>query len=470
MRRSRETTLSPGMRRPATVDVAPGSGRRAGRRERSELRAGLLVFFADQFDVFLPVIVLASVGAYFQPASVDADTAAVLTAFVFASALITRPIGAMVFGHLADTAGRKRATELAVLGFGAATLLIALLPGSARVGVWSIVGLIALRSVSGVCIGGAYTASIPLVMERVPASRRGYVGGLLLAVSPVAYASLGLMAIGLHELLPDPGVGSAYARWGWRIPFLIGAALAFLALLRYRRSVAESTPVTGARRRSPLHEITVGPHRAALLQVLVMVSGVSLAANLTLAVLPAVLGPRVGLTAVEVAAVMTLVALAAAASFPAYGQLSQLVGRRTFYRWYGVVMVLVGAGAYAVLLEARPGLPVAALLAVVVGLAAIGTYGPIAAYLAERFPTEVRSSGWGVGYSLGLVVPGFYGLYLAGLAQVLPSHLAPSVLLVVAGVLVHVGATLGPETRDVDLRAGEGVAVTEPTGDRHDEP
>jgi hypothetical protein len=65
--------------------------------------------------------------------------------------------------------------------------------------------------------------------------------------------------------------------------------------------------------------------------------------------------------------------------------------------------------------------------------------------------------------SLALVVPGFYALYLAGLGLVPPASLAPSVLLVVAGLVVHVGATLGPETRDVSLDSEPSARVPQPS-------
>ena len=195
------------------------------------------------------------------------------------------------------------------------------------------------------------------------------------------------------------------------------------------------------------------------MQVLVLMSGASLANNMTSAVLPSLLGSHVGLTPTGVAVAMTVQALLVAASFPLYGQLSQRVGRRPFYLGYGAVMVVLGSVAYGVLMLSRPGLPSALVLTALVGLTTVGTYGPAAAYLSERFPAAVRATGFGVGYSLAVVVPGFYAFYLAGLSQWMPFYLAPCVLVALAGVLVWVGAALGPETRDADL----GVPSFEPS-------
>ena len=98
-------------------------------KANNAIRAGVLAFFVDQFDIYLPVLVLAPVLAYFQPSDIGASPAAILSAAIFASTLIFRPVGAAIFGHLADTTGRKRATLIAVAGFGIVTLLIACLPG-----------------------------------------------------------------------------------------------------------------------------------------------------------------------------------------------------------------------------------------------------------------------------------------------------------------------------------------------------
>jgi len=115
-------------------------------------------------------------------------------------------------------------------------------------------------------------------------------------------------------------------------------------------------------------------------------------------------------------------------------------------------MAVVGGLLYAVLMTSEAGPVQAALLTVLVGWAVQGSFGPVAAYLTERFPARVRASGFGAGYSLALVLPAFYSFYLAGLGTVMPSYLAPVVLIVIAGALVSIGAALGPETMGADLR------------------
>jgi hypothetical protein len=93
------------------------------------------------------------------------------------------------------------------------------------------------------------------------------------------------------------------------------------------------------------------------------------------------------------------------------------------------------------------------VLASVIAVCTISSFGPIAAYLTERFPASIRASGYGVGYSLALIVPAFYAFYLSGLSSFMPNYYAPIPLIVLAGLLISVGAYLGPETKDVDMGA-----------------
>lgn len=412
----------------------------------------MLAFYVDQFDIYLPVLVLAPIGAYFAPSGVSETTATVLAAMVFAATLIARPIGAAVFGNLADTVGRKQSTVIAMSGFGVLTLLMAAIPSSATIGGWSIGLLIGLRFLNGIFLGGAYTSAVPLALEWTPAHRRGLVAGRLLSTSPAAYATLGVLSLVLQQVMSSDGIDSDYARWGWRIPFVIGALLAFVAVIGYRRSVTESqTRRTGPGERRPLAELLFGRFRRDLLQVLILMSGVWLANNMVSAVMPQLLGSHLGLSGSEVSVVAAINAIGLVVAFQVYGALSQRTGRRPFYLWYGAVMAVLGSSLYALLMISGAGPVQATVLACAVGWAVQGSFGPIAAYLSERFPSTVRASGFGTGYSLALVLPAFYAFYLAGLGTLMPSYLAPVVLIVVAGALVSIGGALGPETRDADL-------------------
>ena len=86
------------------------------------------------------------------------------------------------------------------------------------------------------------------------------------------------------------------------------------------------------------------------------------------------------------------------------------------------------------------------LLTVALQVVTVSAYGPVGAYLVERFPAAVRSSGYGVGYSLSIVLPALYPYYLPALQQMLGRHEAVALLLVFAGLLVAIGGAAGPDT------------------------
>jgi MFS family permease len=418
---------------------------------RAAVRGGMLAYFVDQFDIYLPIVVLAPATIYFQSASLSASTTALLSSLVFASTLVGRPLGAVIFGHFADTVGRKRTTLVAVGGFGIITLATACLPGHETIGMWSVGLLIGLRFVDGIFLGGEYTTAVPLAMEWSPKHKRGLYASIITATSPAAYAVIAAITLLMLQLLPSAGLHSSYVQWGWRVPFLVGALLSAL-LFRYYLTQVHEPPaeLTGERHKLPFVRLVVRYPRA-LAQVFVLMTGTWLATNMEAAVTPAQLKAHLLLSSKQVTLTMLVINASAALSYPLFGLLSQRIGRRRFYIGYGLSVLVVGAGSYTLLMTSNGGLGAALGWGILIGVFTVGTFGPIAAYLTERFPASIRSTGYGVGYSLALIAPAFYQFYLRQFDGVVPAHLAPGILIALAGVLISLGGFLGPETKDVDM-------------------
>ncbi|MET9809980.1 MFS transporter [Streptomyces halstedii] len=444
---------------PAAPEPPPSPGPDLD-KAKAAIRGGTLAYFVDQFDIYLPIVVLAPAMAYFEPTTTSASTAALISSLVFVSTLLARPLGAVIFGHFADTVGRKRTTLVAVAGFGATTLLTACLPGHETIGGWSVGLLIALRFVDGIFLGGEYTTAVPLAMEWSPKEKRGLYASIITSTSPGAYVAIAALTLLLLQVIPSHGPHSAYQQWGWRIPFVIGALLAAGLYLYYRKQVHEP-PATGASAptgsKAPFLQLLLR-HPKALVQVFVLMTGAWLATNMEAAATPAQLASHVHLDSTQVTLTMLVVNAAAAVSYPFYGVLSQRIGRRPFYIGYGIAVAVGGGGAYTLMTASEHSFGPVLGYGVALGLFTIGAYGPIAAYLTERFPSEIRSTGYGVGYSLALIAPAFYVFYQRQLAHVVPAHLSPAVLLVIAGALITLGGALGPETKDVDMGADRAAA------------
>jgi MFS family permease len=187
--------------------------------------------------------------------------------------------------------------------------------------------------------------------------------------------------------------------------------------------------------------------------VFVLVSGFWLSLQPVAAVLPGLLGRgRLGFSPQTVTLMVAVAYLVFAAVSIGAGALSQRIGRRTFFVAMGPIMAVVGGGIYWALMYFRPTNVL--LVGVALTLLLVAVYSPWAclpSYICERFQTGVRASGYGLGYSLAVVLPSFYAFYQAGLSLFIPIEYTGIVLLVVGAVLITVGALAGPETNDVDF-------------------
>lgn len=446
--------------RAAALDDAPPRQTTHGpdmAKVRAAVRGGTLAYFVDQFDIYLPIVVLAPATIYFQSANLSASTTALLSSLVFASTLIGRPLGAMIFGHFADTVGRKRTTLVAVGGFGIITLLTACMPGYETIGTWSVGLLIALRFVDGIFLGGEYTTAVPLAMEWSPPKKRGLYASIITSTSPGAYVVIAAITLLMLQLLPSAGLHTSYVQWGWRVPFVVGALLSAVLFRYYLKHVHEPpAELTGEKHKLPFVRLLVR-YPKALAQVFVLMTGTWLATNMEAAVTPAQLKSYLLLSSKQVTLTMLVINASAALCYPLFGLLSQRIGRRRFYIGYGISVLVIGAGSYSLLMATHSGFGAALGWGVLIGIFTVGTFGPIAAYLTERFPASIRSTGYGVGYSLALIAPAFYQFYLRQFDGVVPSQLAPGLLIALAGILISLGGFLGPETKDVDMAADDTI-------------
>ncbi|HEX4024768.1 MAG TPA: MFS transporter [Steroidobacteraceae bacterium] len=438
-------------------EMTGGADGQTDARRRSAIKGAFFSEFIDMFDIYLPVVVLAPVLDFFRPPQMAEGTAALLASLVFVTTLLGRPVGGLLFGMVADRIGRRRASIYSVSGFGAVTLLIALLPGYERIGIASYVLLVLLRFVDGIFLGGGYTGAIPLAMEYSKKSQRGLIGGLIPAAFCVAYVTINLVAMLMFALFPLHGLHSPYAQWGWRVPFVIGAALAALLALYYVHKVAESelwqSEAASRSARLPLRELLGRDSRCRLLQVLLMMTGFWLTQNMITIFLPTgLLRQILHLNGWQVTSTLLIAYCVLFFSYVGSGVLSQKIGRRRFFLIVGPLIATVGA-ALLYLLTSVNGLsmPMIGLLVCALAVLVTSPWGATLTYINERFITDVRATGFGVGLSLSLIIPSFYAFYMDGLGKFMPPRLTSVVLLCLGGLIATLGAALGPETRDVDF-------------------
>jgi MFS family permease len=331
---------------------------------------------------------------------------------------------------------------------------MALLPGYQAWGIAAVGLFILLRFVNGIFLGGQYTAANPLAMEYSPREKRGLYGAVINCGFPAAYVTIALVTLLLLSLMPSQGLDSAYVQWGWRIPFLIIAAVEFAFAAYYYFAVSESELWTGAAEHTeaPIKTLLRGENLKSFLQVFVLMSGLWLALQAVSAILPGVLGGPVGLSSTSVTLTLIVAFLMLIPANLAAGVISQRIGRRTFLMAIGIIMSIVATPLYYILISSTSqNLFVVILLAIAIVMLVDSPFALTPSYINERFATGVRSTGYGLGYSLAVILPSFYAFYQAGLSTFMPFEYTVLVFVVVGGLLITVGAALGPETKDVDL-------------------
>jgi len=373
----------------------------------------------------------------------------------FAIAYLMRPVGAIVFGHIGDRYGRRLTMILSMGMMTAAMLATAMLPTHAQVGPaagWMMIGLRCLMAFS---VGGEYTGVVAYLLEGARAERRGLVTSLASAASEVgALLAAGVSAITVASL--DEG---ALAAWGWRIPFLVGAALAGIILLA--RSTMEESPdflrqqAQATTPRSPLRH-SLRHHRAAIGRGFAISALGSISYYVGITYVPSFLSAMGTAGEADALWLSTLAALAVILVTPLTGLLTDRVGRRP---------VLVGLAIAGVVLPMllflmmRGGFGLALAGAVVLAClgGAVSAVGAVAT--AEQFPGEGRLSGLAFGATSATALFGGLTPWLAHhLVEASGWAVAPGAMIAIVALCVLPVLVMLPETAPRKSKKADPVA------------
>ncbi|NUR83967.1 MAG: MHS family MFS transporter [Nonomuraea sp.] len=423
------------------------------RQTRRVILASLIGTSLEWYDFFLYTTAATLVfGKLFFP-TLDPLNATLAALTTNAVAFVARPLGGIVFGHFGDRAGRKTVLVVTLLVMGVSTFLIGVLPGYASVGVAAPILLALLRFVQGLGLGGEWGGAVIMSLEHGDSGRRGFNASWPQVGVPAGY----VLATGLLTVMSFTLSDAAFLSWGWRVPFLVSGVLVFVGLW-VRLRITESplfaqVEQQGGKARMPLVEV-VRTHPRALLSAFTARIGVDVAFyTFTAYIIVYITGQlklerAVALNAVLIGSALQLVLI------PLFGALSDRFGRRPVY-FAGVLGAAVWVFAFFPLLDTR-SFPLIALAAVVALVAHAAMYGPQAAFIAELFSTRLRYSGASMGYQVaGIVGGGLAPIIALKLFDLYGTTLAVSLYVVVALAVTAVGLAIAPETRDLDLAAGE---------------
>jgi MFS family permease len=268
------------------------------------------------------------------------------------------------------------------------------------------------------------------------------------AGAPVAIIFISVIQLTALKQIAPP----AYLSWGWRLPFFFGVLLGIGYLCYFARVPEVDVEALAAERKSarpPLVELFSRANRRNLLQVFLLMTGMWFAAQMMLSFLPGMLIGVLHQNASDVSTMEIVANVGTIIAMIGVAAVSQRVGRRGTLFWCAVAIAVFGSLAYAfmvVLANNGASFVPIAVLAIIGFILVNGPLGTCVVYLNERFGKGVRSSGYGTAYTVSLILPSLYSVWIGLLQHVMPYDYAPLVLVALGGVLFAVGARIGPET------------------------
>lgn len=421
----RRTYRSPGDRMATPTAVTAPSSRPPVTESdhRAAVTAGFLGWTLDAFDFFLVVFALTSIGAEFGKS--DAAIALSLTL-----TLAFRPVGAFIFGLLADRYGRRLPLIIDLIFFSIIEVLTGLAPNFTT--------FLVLRALFGIGMGGEWGVGASLAMEKAPARLRGLLSGLLQQGYAVGYL---LAAVCYFFVFP---------RWGWRPMFFIGGLPALLAI--YVRLHVRESAVWEQTKHGSWGELGKGilSHWKLFLYLTVLMAMMNFASHGTQDLYPTLLQRDWGFTPQQRAMLTAVSMIGAIIGGVVFGMYSDRIGRRrAIVIALGLAILLIPLWAFA------PSIALLVAGAFLMQFMVQGAWGVIPAHLSELSPDNVRGFLPGFAYQCGVLIASS----IAYLEAVLAANTSYKTAMALTALIVFTGgvvATLaGPEKRGITFGRGE---------------
>ena len=347
-------------------------------------------------------------GAFFPNSDMTAQL--LDTSAIFAVGFFMRPIGGWVMGSYADRYGRKKALIASVLLMCFGSLLIALTPTYAQIGIYAPILLMVARLLQGLSVGGEYASSATYLSEMATKDRRGF-------FSSFQYVTLiagQLFALLVLILLQQVFLTTAQLEaWGWRIPFAIGGLLSIVAYW-LRCGMQETESFEKQKNHVPKESLirTLLRYPKEIFLVIGLTMGGTLAFYTYSTYMQKYLVNSAGMTK----STATLISAATLFVFmliqPLIGALSDKVGRRPILIVFGVLGTICTVPILTMLQHVQSGLGAFALI--MTALVIVSGYTSINAVVkAELFPVEIRTLGVGLPYAIAVSVFGGTAEYVA---------------------------------------------------------
>jgi MHS family proline/betaine transporter-like MFS transporter len=397
--------------------------------ERRIVIAGLAGNVMEWYDFGTYGFFAAVIGRQFFPA--HNPTVSLLASFaVFAIGFIGRPLGALIFGHIGDRSGRKRALMASVIMMALPTMLIGFLPTVSQIGILAPLLLIVLRLFQGLAVGGEFTTSIVLLVEGAQRSRRGFVGSF------APFGAVGGMLIGsavgaaITGFLP----AAAIASWGWRAAFLFGLVIGAIVLYVRRRLPPDTAIVAIAEaRHSPVVTAFKTQWRT-ILKIIGIILTLGIGFYLNFVYLSTWLVQYAHISHSEALALNCLGLALQLPLLPLAGALADRIGAKAVLLLSTIGFALLSWPLYVLISQGT----VASIICgqAVLALLQAGISGAVPAFMVEALPKHVRCTALSFGQNLAQAVfGGTVPMVAVALIGATGNPLAPALYLAGAGVV-----------------------------------
>src|SRR5690242_6361960 len=389
----------------------------ARRNQRNAVLAGFLGWTLDAFDFFILTFVLATVATDFNKTLPD-------MALTLTASLVMRPVGALIFGLLADRYGRKGPLMVSIIFYSIMEILSGLAP--------SYQVFLLLRLLYGIGMGGEWGVGASLVMESVSVKRRGFLSGLL----QEGYALGFLLAAGSYYFV--------FPIWGWRAMFFLGGLPALITL--FIRSRVKETEAWKANRSTDWKEYgnAIKKHWKLFLYLILLMSMMNLISHGTQDLYPTFLQKQKNFSPHQTAVITMISMVGAITGGLFFGYLSDRYGRKKMMAT-AVILALVLIPLW---LLAGGSLWIA-LGAFAMQFMVQGAWGIIPAHINELSPGSLRGFFPGFAYQLGVLIAASVPYVESKLAEKWGYATAMEIT---AGAVLFIGAVVilaGPEARGI---------------------
>lgn len=385
----------------------------------------------EWFDIIVYATFAVVIAKNFYPES-DGTFALILTFATFAISYLIRPLGGMVLGSYADRKGRKNALTLTLMLMMLGTLIMAVAPTYAQVGVWGAVIILISRLVQGFSAGGEFGTATAFLIETAP-NRKAFYSSWQVAAQGASMLLASAFGFALTQWLSEEALYS----WGWRVPFFVGLLIGPVGL--YIRAKLDETEefINGEKEHAPLKVLLVN-HYGRLLAGSAVI-GVATISVYMILYMPtfAVKNLQIPATAAflggVVAGLITLVGV------PFVGHLADRVGPAKVMT-YAAIAALLLAWPLFQLMVTNPTIPTLIIVIALLGVLMAFYFGPLPALLSSLFPAAIRGTGLAVTYNFGVtLLGGIAPLVLTWLLSVTGSLNAPSFYYMAIAVISLVG-------------------------------